>query len=153
MQDETARKRAGKRLLVAAIGVATVSYVTTQSGCAAESDATEEGISEDIAPYDDEESDTEIDSTDRALNLAGVVKTSIPAKTGISLKDRYPIKIKWPPVGNLVPPPVGNLMAPPVVVVRPPVGNLMAPPVGNLMAPPIDVIHDLEGIQRLAKVK
>ena len=152
MQDDTQRKRAGKRLLVAAIGVATVSYVSTQSGCAAESDASDEGISEDVAPYDDEENELEIDSKDQALNLAGVVKAGIPVKTGISLKDRYPIKIKWPPVGNLVPPPVGNLMAPPVVV-RPPVGNLVPPPVGNLMAPPIDVIHELEGIQRLAKGK
>jgi len=152
MQDDTQRKRAGKRLLVAAIGVATVSYVSTQSGCAAESDATDEGISEDVAPYDDEESGTEIESQGQALNLTGVTKTSIPVKTGISLRDRYPIKIKWPPVGNLVPPPVGNLMAPPVVV-RPPVGNLVPPPVGNLMAPPIDVIRGLEGVQQLAKVK
>jgi hypothetical protein len=100
------RKRAGKRLLVAALGVATVSYVGTQSGCAAGSDAGEETGSEEVAPYDDEE--PEIERSAQALE----------ATVSIRAIDKVKIPGLVHPVGNLLPPPVGNLLAPPIKVIR-----------------------------------
>lgn len=121
MDEKLQRKRAGKRLLVAAIGVATVSYVSTQSGCAADGATDEEAQTASDQPYDDEEAD--IQSSAQALTTSAAnVALPIPVT---------PIKVKFPPVGNLMPP-VGNLVRPP------PVGNLVRPPpVGNLMAPPV----------------
>ena len=117
MQNDTQRRRAGKRLLVAAIGVATVSYVSTQSGCAAGGETAHDVSSEDVAPYDDEEGEAEIGSASQALQTSLTVKK--PAMAAVK-------KLPWE-----------------IIVVRPPVGNLMGPPVGNLMAPPIDVITDV----------
>jgi hypothetical protein len=116
------RKRASKHLLVAAMGVATVSYVSTQSGCAPDTDVADEDPSNG-APYDDEA--PVIDSAEQALSVSA---TNIQVLTAP--------KIVLPPVGNLMAPPVGNLMAPPVV--KPPVVVVpVLPPVGNLMAPPV----------------
>jgi hypothetical protein len=136
MASRLQRKRARKHLLVAAMGVATVSYVSTQSGCAPGGDGLDEDPSAS-APYDDEQ--PSIGVAEQALGNA------IANPTGAAQIAKNPIKIVLPPVGNLMAPPVGNLMAPP------PVGNLMAPPivkepieivpvlppVGNLMAPPV----------------
>lgn len=128
MDEKLQRKRAGKRLLVAAIGVATVSYVSTQSGCAADGATEDETLTTSDQPYDDEE-EADVAVSEQALAATSVAKAALP-NTAIPIK----IKIKFPPVGNLVAPPVGNLMVPP------PVGNLMAPPpVGNLVAPPVVV--------------
>jgi hypothetical protein len=141
--DEQKRRHAGKRLLVAAIGVATVSYVSTQTGCAADgADGPDDALSAGDAPYDDEE---EVDVEGREQELAVGLAKATTSVTAVPITT-LPIKVrpKFPPVGNLVfPPPVGNLVAPPPVgnlvpppVIKPPV-VVPEPPVGNLMAPPI----------------
>jgi hypothetical protein len=120
------RKRASKHLLVAAMGVATVSYVSTQSGCAPDTDVADEDPSNG-APYDDEA--PVIDSAEQALSV------SASAASATNIQVLTAPKIVLPPVGNLMAPPVGNLMAPPVV--KPPIVVVpVLPPVGNLMAPP-----------------
>ena len=115
MQDETQRRRAGKRLLVAAIGVATVSYVSTQSGCAADGDLADDLDAESATPYDDEDSAAEIEGTSQALQTSTAVKSGIDvAKLN---RPQEIIRVRWP-VGNLLPPPVGNLMGPPIEVLK-----------------------------------
>jgi hypothetical protein len=107
------------------MGVATVSYVVTQSGCAPDTDASDEQQS--TAPYDDEEGAPEV--SEQALRTSVATDTlSFPTKI-----------IVLPPVGNLMPPPVGNLMAPPVIK-DPIVISPVLPPVGNLM-PPLPVLE------------
>ena len=122
MYPKLQRKRAGKHLLVAAMGVATVSYVTTQSGCAPDTDATD--AQQSTAPYDDEEVTPDV--SEQALRTT-IATDALSVPTTI---------VVIPPVGNLMAPPVGNLVAPPVikdpivvVPVLPPVGNLVPPPV------------------------
>lgn len=146
MASRLKRKRAGKRLLVAAMGVATVSYVSTQSGCAPDGDALDEDLSAS-APYDDEQ--PSIGVAEQALDNAA-------ANPGQIIKN--PIKIVLPPVGNLMAPPVGNLMAPPPVgnlmpppVIKQPVEVVPLPPVGNLMAPPVQETPELEEIPVLER--
>ncbi len=136
MKTKSQRKRAHRPLLIAALGVATVSYVGTQSGCAPDGDASEDELGTSSAPYDDDEK-SELGSSQQALSISA---SAVQASNVATLQ---PVKVVPVPVGNLMAPPVGNLMAPP------PVGNLMPPPVlepvevvpvptpvGNLMAPP-----------------
>lgn len=122
MYSKIQRKRASKHLLVAAMGVATVSYVSTQSGCAPDTDMSEDEQAASSAPYDDEGPAV----SEQALSIG----------TGLSQGTTIVVgpKIVLPPVGNLMAPPVGNLMAPPIV--KPPV-VIVLPPVGNLMPPPV----------------
>jgi hypothetical protein len=122
MHPKLPRKRARKHLLMAAMGVATVSYITTQSGCAPDADAADE---ETTAAYDDEQAAPEVSEQGQALRTTlSTDITSVPIKI-----------IVLPPVGNLMAPPVGNLMAPPVI--KDPIVVPVLPPVGNLMPPPV----------------
>lgn len=131
MSERTNRKHVSKRLLVAAIGVATVSYVGTQSGCAAGTD-TPDDESASIAPYDDE-AEPQVASSEQAVTLSAAAKSA--ASTTLTAHPRLP------PVGNLVPPPgLGD------IVIKPPIKIPVPIPVGNLMAPPpvgTVVIQDL----------
>ena len=128
MSERTNRKHASKRLLVAAIGVATVSYMSTQSGCAAGADTPDEE-SASAAPYDDE---PEVAGSEQALAISAAAASAAALPVAI--------RPKFPPVGNLVPPPV--LGRP--IVIKPPITIPVPIPVGNLMAPPpVVVIKDL----------
>lgn len=102
MQEDSTRKRTHKQLLLAAVGVATVSFVGAQGGCAA---STDEG-SEDDAPYDDEEdqADSPVGSTEQAL-------TPNP-EADILVRDHnlQLVRFRWPiPVGNLMVTPIDRL--------------------------------------------
>jgi hypothetical protein len=125
-------KRVSKRLLVAALGVATVSYV----GCAADTGGTEEDYGADSLAEDTAAATPSADITSETGEKAARTNVALDqGSVGIRITD------KFPPTGNLLPPPTGNLMAPP----PPPTGNLMAPPpppTGNLMAPPPKTVFE-----------
>jgi hypothetical protein len=160
MYMNSQHKRASKRLLVAAIGVATVSYVGTQSGCAPDSDASEDDTGENPSAYDDESVIPEV--SEQALSTSGSELQFLPTSGNLlpppHLGSRAggvvvvePSKVVLPPSGNLmappvvetvvvgipVPPPSGNLMAPPVLEEVKAIGVPVPPPSGNLMAPPV----------------
>jgi hypothetical protein len=109
MQEESTRKRAHKQLLLAAIGVATVSFVGAQSGCAASTDQSDE----DDAPYDDEEeqADAPVGSTQQALTDQALAQPALSdnLSTDILVRDRNLELARW-----RWPIPVGNLMVVPV---------------------------------------
>jgi len=152
---EVQKKRASKRLLVAALGVATVSYM----GCAADSDGTEEDYGSESLAEEAQPTNTAPASAEQSVDKAARINSDSDPQTTLGIQ-RLPEK--FPPSGNLMappPPPTGNLMVPP------PSGNLMAPPVlgprvltpsipipppsGNLMAPPIRELEQLDQLEQI----
>jgi len=146
MQTSSQRKRAGKRLLVAAIGVATVSFVGAESGCAPDVDDVD-APDESSAPYDDEGATPSV--SDQSLTLSNG-RLSIPQSGNL-----------LPPPGSgsgtvVIPPkgfpPSGNLMAPPGVYEPPIVVGPVLPPSGNLM-PPIQIKLEAAQLEQLQAVE
>lgn len=155
MTQENQTKRTRAHLLVAAIGVATVSYVGA-SGCAPDTDADEAEHEEATSEPSEETSDGQLGSTREGLSVSPALETTALQRITIPL-----------PTGNLVPPPPyevdlgsvvvknpfppsGNLMAPPVLVR--PTKIVLPPPSGNLMAPPIQEFEvDLALEQEIAR--
>jgi hypothetical protein len=142
MHARQQRKRAGKRLLAAAIGVASVSYVGTQSGCAP--DASDEELGTSAAAEDDSVTPDVAENAlikapelelQRALPTSGnLVPPQNISQIAISRDAVIAVPIKvFPPSGNLMPPP--GVLTP--VVVTPVVVTPPLPPSGNLMAPPL----------------
>jgi hypothetical protein len=123
MEMDSKRKRTSKGLLVAAIGVATVSFVSTQSGCAADTDASE----------DDYEGQ---DQAEEEAGEASSIASSQQALSGASAGAFEPTD------RVLVPYPPGNLMVP-----EPPIRVIKFPyPPGNLMAPiDVEVLREFAG--------
>jgi hypothetical protein len=127
MQPVERSKQRGRRLLVAAVGLASVSYVGTIQGCAGDDPAEETG--EGALEAENEEEG--LAESQRALTLDRPVSTQVIKYGGI--------------------PGTGNLMAPGgnvgggsggTIKVPLPVGNLMVSPVGDPIAPEI-----LEAVQ------
>jgi hypothetical protein len=148
MQTSSQRKRAGKRLLVAAIGVATVSFVGAQSGCAPDTDDLD-ARDETSAPYDDEGAAPSV--SDQSLT-SSAARLKLPQSGNLLPPPGIdPGTVVLPPKGF---PPSGNLMAPPgnyeppIVVgpVLPPSGNLMPPIQIKLEAAELEQLHDVEVI-------
>jgi hypothetical protein len=146
MDPISQRKRTRKRLLVAALGVASISYVSTQSGCAPDADFDEESGASTAAYDDEQEPSADPQQAKQALSIRADTQLTAPDRLRPPVGNLLP-----PPVGNLLPPPVGNLVAPPVVRPIPipipfPPGNLMAPPPHEFeiktleVAPPIDAL-------------
>lgn len=129
------RKRAGRPLLVAAIGVATVSYVGTQSGCADTATPEDE---QSTAPYDDEPA---LGVSQQGLSIAtSAAQAAQRSAANGALRGDITIKPDkvFPPSGNLMPPPGDG------PVVGPVGGGVFEPipfPPGNLMAPPIEELE------------
>ncbi|HEX6240956.1 MAG TPA: hypothetical protein VFZ61_08680 [Polyangiales bacterium] len=132
MQPVERSKQRGRRLLVAAVGLASVSYVGTIQGCAGDDPAEDNGEGA-LEAQNDEEGLAE---SQRALTLDRQVSTDLSTQI-----------IKY---GGL--PGSGNLMAPDGNVgggsggikVPLPVGNLMVSPVGDPIAP-----ETLQAVQAL----
>jgi len=142
MQTSSQRKRAGKRLLVAAIGVATVSFVGAESGCAPDSDQVD-ARDESSAPYDDEGATPSV--SDQSLTISGG-RLKIPQSGNLLPPPGIdPGTVVLPPKGF---PPSGNLMAPPGVYDPPVVIGPVLPPSGNLM-PPIQIELEAAELEQL----
>jgi hypothetical protein len=131
MQPIKPDKHTGRRLLVAAVGIATVSFVGSIQACAGD-DPSEEGSEGALAAEDDPEG---LDDSQQALTIS-----SQAATLGTKL-------IKYggiPGSGNLMAPGGGNVGGGGggVITVDPPVGNLMVTPVD-------DIAVDLSQLQTL----
>jgi hypothetical protein len=114
MQPIARNKRPGRQLLVAAIGIASVSYVGALNGCADVEPGDEEGVGAAQAA----EGEGDLAETQQALTV----------HTDLSATQYKPLQ----PSGNLMPgPDLGthiDITVKPVVIKVPiPVGNLMAP--------------------------
>jgi hypothetical protein len=92
-------ERKGKRLLVAAIGVATISYVSSQSGCKREPTSTT--TSGNLVPPPAEAKPTPPD--DIGVQSSGNLVPPPAADAGRG--QDAAIEVPLPPSGNLVPPP------------------------------------------------
>jgi hypothetical protein len=143
MSDPTRSKRKGKRLLVAALGVATVSYLNAQ-GCTEE---TERFTSGNLVPGPPDFVTTGDGGAADAARIDTGIDTGIPTS------------------GNLLPPPVvdtgiptsGNLLPPPAVDASADAAKDAAldtglPTSGNLLPPPPDAAVDA-GKPKDAQVK
>ena len=124
MQPVKRSKQRGRRLLVAAVGLASVSYVGTLQGCAGD-DLAEESPDGVLAAENEEDG---LGESQQALTLDPQVATQVSSKL-----------LKY---GGI--PGSGNLMAPDGnigggsgggIKVPLPVGNLMVSPVGDPIAP------------------
>jgi hypothetical protein len=130
MEESSKIKRVGKSLLVAALGVASVSFV---SACAPEGS---EGEDEEVDQPAEEATEAELGVATQALNQNVAVSASA-AQTGTTI-----LTTPLTPSGNLMPP----QRLPYEVVI---VGKLKEfkpiPPSGNLMAtPPIERLTQIE---------
>lgn len=113
MQPVQAKKRKGRPLLVAAVGIASVSYLGTIQGCA------------DVEPTDEEAQTVASDEPEDVAQTQQAL-TVKPVDSAILINKRLP------PVGNLMPGPGGIDIGGGgggVIVVPIPVGNLMVTPV------------------------
>ena len=135
MQPIKPDKHAGRRLLVAAVGIATVSFVGSIQACAGE-DPSEEGSEGALAADDDPEG---LADSEQALTFTPRVSTQI----GKVLK-----------YGGI--PGSGNLMAPDDgtggiggggIKIDPPVGNLMVTPVDEIAVDPA-TLQALEAVEQ-----
>lgn len=133
MQPTRQNKRKGRQLLVAAVGIASVSYVGTIQGCAdtgPEEELGEGSLAAEQAPED-------VAGSSQALNATQAVDSrAISAQAAISNKI-----FKWgglPGSGNLMPTPggttTGGIPGGGVIVIDGPI------PVGNLMVTPVDQV-------------
>lgn len=138
------RKRVSKKLLVAALGVATVSYMGS-TGCAPDSDTGEPELGDNSAPYDDETA-PEIGSAQQNLNVTAVGTAQSAAIVNTPIKVYKP---KIPGSGNLMPPP-GD-----IVIIDSKDGPVFdpLPGSGNLMAPPEQLHDHLQNLEVLQQVK
>lgn len=128
MEETVKIKRVGKSLLVAALGVASVSFV---SACAPEgADGEDEGVDRL------EEEEAELGVATQALNQNVAVRASA-AQVGTTIVTTTPL----PPSGNLMPP---QRLPYELVVVDKLKGFKPIPPSGNLMAtPPIERLTEI----------
>jgi hypothetical protein len=124
MQPIAQKKRKGRQLLVAAVGIASVSYVGTLQGCA-DVDPSDEGT--EGSPSAEVSSSEDVGQSQQALTSSAAAATSVSATLYRPL----------PPSGNLMPGPVldPKIVGPIVIKVPIPVGNLMVVPVDQLTAP------------------
>lgn len=130
MEEAVKIKRVGKSLLVAALGVASVSFV---SACAPEgADGEDEGVDQPAG----EEAEAELGVATQALNQNVAVRASA-AQTGTTIVTTTPL----PPSGNLMPP---QRLPYELVVVDKLKEFKPIPPSGNLMAtPPIERLTEI----------
>jgi hypothetical protein len=139
MQPVERNKQRGRRLLVAAVGLASVSYVGTIQGCAGDDPAEESAE----GALEAENAAEGLAESQQALTLDQQVASQSASQLGAKL-------IKY---GGL--PGSGNLMAPDGnigggagggIKVPLPVGNLMVSPVGDPIAP--ELLQAVEALEQ-----
>jgi hypothetical protein len=126
MQPIRQNKRKGRQLLVAAVGIASVSYVGTIQGCA---DVDSSDAQNDGAESASESAPEDVAQSQQALTISN---TAINTSVNAALLKRLP------PSGNLMPGPavttaIGGISGA-VIKVPIPVGNLMVTPVDEIKA-------------------
>jgi hypothetical protein len=148
MQPTRQNKRKGRQLLVAAVGIASVSYVGTIQGCA-DVDSSEEP--NEGALIADEEAG-ELGESQQALSVGTAVLNN---QAAIRATDLSAILKRGglPGSGNLMPGPggvdIGGIGGGGVIIKVPiPVGNLMATPIGDEVAIDPAALEALEALEQ-----
>lgn len=129
MQPNRQNKRKGRQLLVAAVGIASVSYVATIQGCA------DTGPEEELGdgPFVAEDGADEIAASQQALTVANQSLDSRAVSAQSTIVSEIYKGGGMPSSGNLMPTPGGTYpggVPGGVIVIEDlrPVGNLMATP-------------------------
>lgn len=147
MQPIRQNKRKGRQLLVAAVGIASVSYVGTIQGCA-DVDSSEESTEGALVAHEEA---SELGESEQALSVG---TATLNNQAAIRATDLSAILKRGglPGSGNLMPGPggadIGGVGGGGVIIKVPiPVGNLMVTPVEDQVAidpAALEAIGDLE---------
>ena len=151
MQPNKQSKRRGRQLLVAAVGIASVSYVGAIQGCA--DTGPEEELGEGLLIAED---DPEVAGSQQALTVKQTLNAQ--AVSAQSIAAQILKRGGMPSSGNLMPTPggtdpgglpAGGFPGGGVIVIDdiPPVGNLMATPIDQVAIDPA-ALEALEALEK-----
>lgn len=149
MQPTKQNKRKGRQLLVAAVGIASVSYVGTIQGCAGGDPSEEQN--EGALASEDELAD--IADSEQALTVSNQL---VNANQAVTANQQLINKFKWgglPGSGNLMPGPggvdIGGGGGGGVIIKVPiPVGNLMVTPIEDQVAIDQATLEALQALEQ-----